>query len=115
MSLQLTGRLTADPIVRNVNEDRCAINFSVALVDADYRNQETAFLNDITLYASTKKSAKGYSQADVYLQSAVKGAFVHMNGLFKNTQWTDKNGVKKYGVKFDVRSAQFTKPFSARS
>lgn len=111
MSLKIMGRLTKEPKVVRLENDRVAINFPIVIVDADYRNGESAFINDVVVFAHDKKTDKGVSQADVYLRDALVGSSVELNGLFHNTEYVDKKGVTHYGLKFIAHSAKFKKSF----
>lgn len=95
----IMGRITADIVMKKTNSDKEYTNFSVA-VDQPPRNGEkkTDFFR-CTAWGSTAAFIGRYFK---------KGSMILLEGSMHNDDYTDKDGVKHYGMSMTVQSVCFT-------
>lgn len=95
----IMGRITADIVMRKTNSDKEYTNFSVA-VDQPPRNGEkkTDFFR-CTAWGST---------AAFIGRNFKKGSMILLEGSMHNDDYTDKDGVKHYGMSMTVQTVSFT-------
>ena len=95
----IMGRITADLEIRQTTSGKEYINFSVA-VDQPPRNGEkkTDFFR-CTAWGGTAGFITKYFR---------KGSMILLEGAMHNDDYTDKDGVKHYGMSMAVQSASFT-------
>lgn len=96
----IMGRITADLEMKQTNSGKEYINFSVA-VDQPPRGdgeKKTDFFR-CTAWGGTAGFISKYFG---------KGAMILLEGEMHNDDYTDKDGVKRYGMKLTVSNAFFT-------
>lgn len=95
----IMGRITADIVMKKTSSDKEYTNFSVA-VDQPPRNgkKKTDFFR-CTAWGGTAGFIGRYFQ---------KGSMILLEGSMHNDDYTDKDGVKHYGMSLAVQSASFT-------
>ena len=93
------GRLTADPELNQTNSGKEYVNFSVA-VDQPTKDGEkkTDFFRCTAWNGTAGFICKYFS----------KGSLILLEGSMHNDDYTDKDGVKRYGMKLIVETAHFT-------
>lgn len=91
--MEITGRLTADVVVRTTAQDRQVVNFSVANNDS-YRNKQGERIEQTTYfdcsYWITPKAAK----------LLTKGTLVELAGRVSTRAWTGRDGEPRAGLNF---------------
>lgn len=95
----IMGRITADIVMKKTSSDKEYTNFSVA-VDQPPRNGEkkTDFFR-CTAWGGTAAFIGRYFK---------KGSMILLEGSMHNDDYTDKDGVKHYGMSMTVQSVSFT-------
>ena len=96
----IMGRITADLEMQQTNSGKEYINFSVAVDQPPRENGEkqTDFFR-CTAWGGTAGFISKYFG---------KGAMILLEGSMHNDDYTDKDGVKRYGMKLTVSNAYFT-------
>jgi single-strand DNA-binding protein len=95
----LTGRLTTEPDLRNVQaggEDRSVCSLRVA-VDRGQRGQGADFL-DVTVWGKQGEACGEY---------LVKGQQIAVTGSLRSREWKAEDGSKRYGVDILASSIDF--------
>ena len=95
------GRLTADPELKQTNSGKEYINFSVA-VDQPMKDKDGEKKTDFfrcTAWGGTAGFISRYFS---------KGSLILLEGAMHNDDYTDKDGVKRYGMNLTVETAHFT-------
>lgn len=90
------GRLTRDPEVRYTNEQTAIASFSLA-VDRWGRDNGADFF-DCTAFGKLAETCEKHLK---------KGSKVVVSGRAQNNNYTRKDGVKIYGVRFVVDTMEF--------
>ena len=95
----IMGRITHDLLLEKTDSDKEYVMFSVA-VDQPPRNGEkkTDFFR-CTAWGSTAAFISRYFK---------KGSMILLEGSMHNDDYTDKDGVKHYGMSMTVQSVSFT-------
>jgi len=84
-----TGRLGADPEFKQIDGDKCVVNFSVGY---DYDKEHTEWLRCVAWGNRAK-----------YIRDRVqKGTLVRVEGKLKTDKWTDNKGVERYTTKLVI-------------
>lgn len=94
------GRLTADPQIRYTQAGAAVATFNIA-VDRPFtsgENRKTDFFSCI---------AFGKTAETIERLHVGKGVKLLTSGEMWNDNYTDRDGVKRYGMKYNVRSFEF--------
>lgn len=96
----IMGRITADLEMQQTTSGKEYINFSVAVDQPPRENGEkqTDFFRCKAWGGTAKFISKYFG----------KGAMILLEGSMHNDDYTDKDGVKRYGMKLTVSNAYFT-------
>lgn len=100
----LMGRLVRDPEIRYGGKDGSTeiASFSLA-VDRRYKRDEADFFNCVAFGKTAEFIEK-------YLHQGTK---ILLEGEMQNDNYTDRNGVKRYGFKVNVSSVEFAESKAA--
>lgn len=101
----LMGRLTADPELRQTPNNIATCRFSVA-VDRPYQKdaeRQADFINVVVWRQTAEFVSKYFS----------KGKMIIVEGSLRNNNYTDKNGVKHYGMDVVADNVSFGESKSA--
>ena len=90
----LTGRLTADPVVRYTKEEAAVTHFTLAINRAGTKSAD--FINCVAFGGIAKVCAE-------YLK---KGRLVAVEGRLHTSSYVDKNGVKKTSTEVIIANMQ---------
>lgn len=93
--VQLLGRLTRDPEIRNTQQGKSVASFTLAI--DRFGGQETDFFD----------CAAWEKQADLIAKSCKKGNRLLVNGRLQQDKWTDQNGQKRTSIKVIVQTLFF--------
>lgn len=91
--MDITGRLTADAVVRNVSEGRQVVNFSVAVNDS-YKAKNGERVTQTDFFDCSYWIGTGIAQ---YL---TKGTIVELSGRVSARAWVDSEGNARAGLNF---------------
>lgn len=94
------GRLTADPELRSTQSGRSCTKFTIAL-DRDYKDDKGNRPADFANIVAWEKTAEFVCN---YFK---KGDMIAVAAEFRNNNWTDQNGQKRYDYYFEARKASF--------
>jgi single-strand DNA-binding protein len=87
----LIGRLTQDPITKNLPSGKLVCNFGLAtdryFVDKSGQKQQKTDFHNIVLFGRL---------AEIASQYLTKGSLVFIEGRIRTRNWQDKNGNKKF-------------------
>jgi single-strand DNA-binding protein len=87
----LIGRLTQDPITKNLPSGKLVCNFGLAtdryFVDKSGQKQQKTDFHNIVLFGRLAEIASQYLK---------KGSLVFIEGRIRTRNWQDKNGNKKF-------------------
>ena len=99
-SVNLVGRLTADPELKYIGEDRALCKFCIA-VSRDYKNKDGAILTDfINVELWGKK-------AEVLCQYASKGSLIGVEGSLRIEKYLNKDGETRSATKIHANNFHF--------
>lgn len=102
----LIGRLTKDPELRYIPSTGNAVGtFSIA-VDRPLSKEKTTDFFEVVAFGRQAESVANY---------LAKGKLVGVKGSIQNNNYTDKNGVQRYGTKIVAEQVQFLSPSSEKS
>jgi single-strand DNA-binding protein len=96
-NINLIGRLTKDPDVRKIKEDKTICTFTLAIDDTFSREERTDFIR-VTVFGS---------QGDLCEKYLRKGFLAGVSGRIRTDQYTDSEGVKRYPVEVTADRVQF--------
>ncbi|MBA3846898.1 MAG: single-stranded DNA-binding protein [Planctomycetes bacterium] len=103
--VSLAGRLTRDPQVKALANDKVVADFGVAInrrwKGADGEVKEEATFLDIEAWGRT---------AELVGQYLAKGSPVYIDGRIRVDQWQDKDGSRRSKMKIIAESVQFIAP-----
>ncbi len=103
--VSLAGRLTRDPQVKALANDKVVADFGVAInrrwKSADGEVKEEATFLDIEAWGRT---------AELVGQYLAKGSPVYIDGRIRVDQWQDKDGSRRSKMKIIAESVQFIAP-----
>ncbi len=103
-SVNLMGRLTKDPELRQTNNGKAVLNFSIA-VDARQKDPTTgeraAYFFDCVAWEKT---------AELIAQYCCKGNKVGVTGELQSRKWQDNNGNNRTSIEVIVREIDFLTP-----
>ena len=91
--MDITGRLTADAVVRTVSEGKQVVNFSVAVNDS-YKAKNGERVTQTEFFDCSYWIGTGIAQ---YL---TKGTIVELSGRVSARAWVDGEGNAKAGLNF---------------
>ena len=94
------GRITADPELRSTAKGRSCTKFTIAL-DRDYKDDKGNRPADFANIVAWEKTAEFICN---YFK---KGDMIAVTAEFRNNNWTDQNGQKRYDYYFEARKASF--------
>lgn len=92
----LTGRLTADPEIKQTSTGKNVVEFSLAVNDGYGDNEHVSFFNCVAF--------KGL--ADIISKYAVKGSQAAITGKIRQERWESQDGQKRSVVKINVQTFQ---------
>lgn len=98
-NVTLSGRLTADPLLRKTTADKSVASFTLAVNRRANAKAETIadFINCITWNALAENIARHLS----------KGSFIELAGRIQTRNYEDKNGVKRTAVEVVANEVNF--------
>jgi single-strand DNA-binding protein len=96
-NINLIGRLTKDPDVRKIKEDKTICTFTLAIDDTFSREERTDFIR-VTVFGG---------QGDLCEKYLRKGFLAGVSGRIRTDQYTDSEGVKRYPVEVTADRVQF--------
>ena len=98
-NVTLSGRLTADPLLRKTSQDKSVTSFTLAVNRrATGKTEATAdFINCITWNNLAENIARHLS----------KGSFIELAGRIQTRNYEDKNGVKRTAVEVVANEVNF--------
>lgn len=99
-SFNALGRLTHDPELAQTQEGKSFVKFRVA-IDRGFKDQNGQRQSDFVNFAAWDKTAEFICR---YFK---KGQMIGLSAQFRNNNWTDQNGQKRYDYYFAVREAYF--------
>lgn len=93
--VQLIGNLGKDPEVRNTQDGRAIVNFSLATTEK-WRDKSTGERKEKTEWHTIVIFNEGLAKvAEKHLR---KGSSVYVEGQLQTRKWTDKNGDDRYST-----------------
>lgn len=98
--LILTGRLTADPELRQTQSGIASCRFTVA-VNRKHKNEDGSYDADFISCTAWRQTAEFVSR---YFN---KGSMIAVEGELRNNNYTDKDGVTHYGFVVNINSVEF--------
>lgn len=96
----LVGRLTKDPVLRELPENRVATSFVIA-VNRNYRNSHGEVDADFVLCTAWGKLAENI------VQYCGKGSLIGVNGRLQTRSYTNKEHVKVYSTEVVADDVRF--------
>ena len=96
-SVNLVGRLTADPDTRTVGDDKTVTTFRIA-VDRIHGDGDSTDYVPISCWNSVATSTGRYLR---------KGRLVAVSGALRHREWTDDDGTKHYRLGVVANSVDF--------
>lgn len=97
----LMGRLVRDPELRQTPSGVSVCRFSIA-VDRQYKNQQTGERECDFIECSAWRQT-----ADFVARYFTKGKMILVEGIMRNNNYTDGNGVQHYGMNVQADSVSF--------
>ena len=91
--MDITGRVTADAVVRNVSEGKQVVNFSVAVNDS-YKAKNGERVTQTEFFDCS------YWIGTAVAQYLTKGTIVELSGRVSARAWVDSEGNAKAGLNF---------------
>lgn len=100
--VELTGNLTADPVIRNTGEGTSVTNFTIAhnrtfKTKNGESNSEASFI-DVELWGK---------QAEIFCQHMKKGRAVFVEGRLRQDRWQTKEGENRSKIVLSASNFQF--------
>lgn len=102
-SVQIVGRLGADPELRHTKSNTAVCNFSVA-TDESYTNRHNDERVDDTEWHRVVVWGKQGERCDQYLR---KGSLVFVEGKYRSREWEDREGNKRKTWELVARLVKF--------
>ena len=102
-SVQLIGRLVADPELRYTQKGSPVCGFRVATTRR-YKNKETGETQEETLFINIVAWRRRAELANEYLK---KGSAVLLEGYLRSRQWETNQGDKRSTIEIVARRIQF--------
>ena len=99
-SFNALGRLTHDPELAQTQDGKSLVKFRVA-IDRGFKDQNGQRQSDFVNFTAWDKTAEFICR---YFK---KGQMIGLSAQFRNNNWTDQNGQKRYDYYFAVRDAFF--------
>jgi single-strand DNA-binding protein len=96
-NISLIGRLTRDPDIRKIGENRNVCTFTLAVDDTYSRSDRTDFIR-VSVFGSQGDTCKRYLR---------KGLLAGVSGRIRTDQYTDSEGVIRYPVEVTADKVQF--------
>lgn len=96
-SVNLVGRLTADPVKRETTAGNPVASFTIAVDRTGSKTKEADFINCVVWNGTADNVAK-YTH---------KGMLVSVEGSLRSRKYTDKQGNNRTAVEVNVQSVQF--------
>ncbi len=96
--MEIIGRLTANALVKQLDNDREVVNFSVAINDS-YKPKGAVEIKKITTYFDCS-----YWLGSNIAQYMKKGNIVQLSGSVSARAWKDMNGEPKASLNFHVNT-----------
>lgn len=100
----LLGRLTRDPEIKQTPSGAQVCRISIA-INRKYKNKQTGELVDDSTFVDCDAWNQGAEFIGRYFR---KGDMICIEGMLKNNNYEDANGVKHYGMKVMIDHAYFT-------
>ena len=94
------GRLVADPELSQAQNGKSYVKFRVA-IDRGFKDANGQRQSDFATFAAWDKTA------EFICRNFKKGQMIGLTAQFRNNNWTDQNGQKRYDYYFAVREAYF--------
>lgn len=94
------GRLVADPELSQSQNGKSVVKFRVA-IDRGFKDANGQRQSDFVNFTAWDKTAEFICR---YFK---KGQMIGLSAQFRNNNWTDQNGQKRYDYYFAVREAFF--------
>lgn len=94
------GRMTATPELKMTQSGKAYCKFSIA-IDRDYKDEQGNRPADFATIAAWEKTA------ELICKHFPKGKMISGEAEFRNNNWTDQNGVKRYDYYFEARKVSF--------
>ena len=94
------GRLVADPELSQSQNGKSVVKFRVA-IDRGFKDANGQRQSDFVNFVAWEKTAEFICR---YFK---KGQMIGLSAQFRNNNWTDQNGQKRYDYYFAVREAYF--------
>lgn len=95
-----TGRITADPELRQTPSNVSVCRFSVA-VQRNFKNKDGGYDADFITCVAWR------AQAEFVSKYFSKGSAIQVRGAMQNANYTDANGVKHYAMECLVDHIEF--------
>lgn len=96
----LTGRLTADPELRQTPSNVSVCRFTVA-VQRNFKDKDGNYIADFISCVAWR------AQAEFISKYFSKGSAIQVRGSMQNANYTDANGVKHYAMECLVDHIEF--------
>jgi single-strand DNA-binding protein len=98
----LAGRLSRDPVLKNVGNDRVVADFGLA-VNRRYKGPDGEYKEDVT-FVDVEAWAR---TAELVGQYLAKGSACYLEGRLRLDTWTDKDNVRRNRLKIVADTVQF--------
>ncbi len=95
--MELTGRITADAVIKTVKEEKQVVNFSIA-INEYYKPKGATEAKEITLYVGCS-----YWQNTAVAKRLLKGAVVEVEGVMNIRVFTGRDGEPKAAANLRCR------------
>ncbi len=102
-SVQLIGRLVADPELRYTQKGAPVCRFRIATTRR-YKNKETGETQEETLFINVVAWRRQAELANEYLK---KGSAILLEGRLRSNQWETNQGDKRSSIEIVARRIQF--------
>ncbi len=102
-SVQLIGRLVADPELRYTQKGAPVCDFRIAS-SLRYKNRETGEFQEETLFINVVAWRRQAELANDYLK---KGSAVLIEGRLRSRQWESNQGEKRFAIEVIANRIQF--------
>ena len=96
----LVGRLTKDPTLRQLNENRSTVSFVIA-INRNFRNNQGAVDADYLLCVAWGKLAERIAKY------CGKGSLIGVKGRLQSKTYTNKDNIKIYTTEIVVEDVRF--------
>ena len=96
----LVGRLTKDPTLRQLNENRSTVSFVIA-INRNFRNNQGAVDADYLLCVAWGKLAERIAKY------CGKGSLIGVKGRLQSKTYTNKDNIKVYTTEVVVEDVRF--------